>query len=146
MFDRYASVFFLVLGVSIFFYSQTLTVSTGGAIGPKELPLFLSVALMIMSALNLMFALRAKPVAGKAGLEHRKFLVILGLLVAYIFLLEPVGYVISTFVFLVAAFQTMERGNLWKSVVIAAAFAGGVYYIYVNVALGVLPGLPFIDQ
>jgi putative tricarboxylic transport membrane protein len=40
-------------------------------------------------------------------------------------------------------FQTMEKGNYLKSAVIAAAFAGGIYYLYVEVALGVLPPLPF---
>ena len=39
----------------------------------------------------------------------------------------------------------MEKGQYGKSALIAAAFSGGVYYLYVEVALGVLPGLPFID-
>lgn len=146
MFDRYASIVFLVLGVSLFFYAQTLTVSTGGSIGPKELPMFLAVVLVIFSVINLISALRSAPKGKKdEGLEYRKFLIILGLLLLYVLLLEPLGYVISTFLFLLAAFQTMERGQYWKSALIAAAFAGGVYYLYVEVALGVLPGLPFTD-
>lgn len=147
MFDRYASIVFIVLGVSLFFYAQTLTVSsTGGSIGPKELPLFLSVVLVLFSLINLVNAIRAKSRAKKEeGLEYKKFLILLGLLLAYVFLLEPLGYVISTFLFLLAAFQTMEKGAYWKSALIAAAFSGGVYYLYVNVALGVLPGLPFVD-
>ena len=147
MFDRYASIVFIVLGVSLFFYAQTLTESsTGGSIGPKELPLFLSVVLVLFSLINLVNAIRAKSRAKKEeGLEYKKFLILLGLLLAYVFLLEPLGYVISTFLFLLAAFQTMEKGAYWKSALIAAAFSGGVYYLYVNVALGVLPGLPFVD-
>ena len=146
MFDRYASIVFMALGISLFLYAQTLTTSsTGGSIGPKELPLFLSVVLVIFSAVNLVAALRAKAAARKDGLEYRQFLIILGLLLAYVFLLEPLGYVISTFLFLLAGFQAMEKGQHWKSALIAAAFSGGVYYLYVDVALGVLPGLPFID-
>ena len=147
MFDRYASIVFMVLGVSLFFYAPTLTVSsTGSSIGPKELPLFLSVVLVLFSLINLVNAIRAKsPTKKEEGLEYKKFLILLGLLLAYVFLLEPLGYVISTFLFLLAAFQTMEKGAYWKSVLIAAAFSGGVYYLYVNVALGVLPGLPFVD-
>lgn len=147
MFDRYASIVFIVLGVSLFFYSGTLTTtSTGGSIGPKELPMFLSVALTVIAVMNLIAALKSKAVE-KPGkkLEYRTFLIILGLLLLYVLLLEPLGYVISTFLFLLAAFQTMEKGHYLKSVVIAAAFSGGVYFLYVKVALGSLPGFPFTE-
>ena len=148
MFDRYASIVFIALGVSLFFYAQTLTTSsTGISIGPKELPLFLAVVLTLLGVINLLAALRSKPSAKKeGGLEYKKFLIILGLLLVYVFLLEPLGYVISTLLFLFAGFQTMEKGEYWKSALIAAVFAGGIYFIYVEVALGVLPGFPFVDQ
>lgn len=146
MFDRYASIVFIALGISLFFYAQTLTTSTGGFIGPKELPLFLAVALTIMGGINLVLAIRAQPQKKKdEGFEYKKFLIILGMLLLYVLLLEPLGYVISTFLFLLAGFQTMEKGHCLKSAVIAAAFAGGVYFVYVDVALGVLPGLPFLE-
>ena len=148
MFDRYASVVFIALGVSLWFYAQTLTTSsTGTSIGPKELPLFLAAVLTVLGFINLVTAIRSKPSEKKGqGLEYRKFLIILGFLLLYVFLLESVGYVISTFLFLMAGFQTMEKGAYWKSALIAAVFSGGIYYIYVEVALGVLPGLPFLEQ
>jgi putative tricarboxylic transport membrane protein len=148
MFDRYASIIFVALGISLFFYSQTLTTSsTGVSIGPKELPLFLAVALIVLGIINLLTALRS-PRSGKKKeeLEYKKFLVILGALIVYVLLLEPLGYIISTFLFLFAGFQTMERGEYWKSGLFAAAFSGGIYFIYVHVALGVLPGFPFLEQ
>ena len=145
-FDRYASILFIALGVALFFYSQTLTSSfTGTSIGPKELPLFLAVALVITAVINLVAALQVKSPGGKKGLDNWKFLIMVGLLLLYVFLLEPLGYVISTFLFLMAAFQTMERGGYLKSALIAGAFSGGIYLLYVKVALGVLPGLPFGD-
>jgi putative tricarboxylic transport membrane protein len=147
LFDRYASIVFIALGVGLFFYSRTLTSSSAGtSIGPQELPLFLSVALVITSVINLVAAVRAKSPEGKAKrLDNRKFLIILGLLLAYVLLLEPLGYVLSTFLFLMAGFQTMEKGGYLKSALIAAAFSGGIYFLYVKVALGVLPGLPFVE-
>jgi putative tricarboxylic transport membrane protein len=145
MFDRYASIVFIAMGVSLFFYSQTLTTSIESYIGPKELPMFLSIALVFTGILNLIAALRAKVEKKKEGLEYKKFLIILGCLLLYVILLEPVGYVISTFLFLLVSFQTMEKGQLLKSAIIAAAFAGGIYYLYVEVAMGSLPGLPFIE-
>ncbi len=147
VFDRYASIIFIALGVALFFYSRTLTSSsTGTSIGPQELPLFLSVALVITSVINLVAAVRATSSEKKEkGLEYRKFLIILGLLLAYVLLLEPLGYVISTFLFLMAGFQIMERGGYVKSALIAGAFSGGIYFLYVKVALGMLPGLPFVE-
>jgi putative tricarboxylic transport membrane protein len=143
-FDRYASIVFLVLGIAIYLYSQTLTVSNVGiAIGPSALPSFLSVILIILSAANLFNAIRSQAPAKKQELEYKKFLIIFVSLVLYALLIEPLGYVISTFLFLMVGFQTMEKGNYLKSAVIAAAFAGGIYYLYVEVALGVLPPLPF---
>ena len=147
LFDRYASIVFIALGVALFFYSRTLTSSSAGTtIGPQELPLFLAVALIITAVINLVAALRGKsPEKKEEGLEYRKFLIILGLLLAYALLLEPLGYVISTFLFLMAGFQIMERGGYVKSALIAGAFSGGIYLLYVKVALGVLPGLPFAE-
>jgi putative tricarboxylic transport membrane protein len=147
LFDRYASIVFIALGVALFFYSQTLTsTSTGTSIGPQELPLFLAVALVVTAAINLLVALRTKSVQRTgSGLDYRKFVVILGLLLAYVLLLEPLGYVISTFLFLMAAFQIMEKGRYVTSALIAGAFSAGVYLLYVKVALGVLPGLPFVE-
>jgi putative tricarboxylic transport membrane protein len=147
LFDRYASIVFIALGVALFFYSRTLTSSsTGSSIGPQELPLFLAVALTITAVVNFVAAVRAKSTEGKEeGLEYRKFLIILGLLLLYVLLLEPLGYVISTFLFLMAGFQTMEKSGYVKSALIAAAFSGGIYFLYVKVALGVLPGLPFVE-
>jgi putative tricarboxylic transport membrane protein len=149
MFDRYASIIFIALGISLFFYSRTLTTfSTGGYIGPKELPLFLSVALVITGVINLVLAIRSKSAEIKENakkLEYKKFFILVGMLLLYVVLLEPLGYVISTFLFLMGGFQTMEKGGYWKSAIIAAAFAGGVYCFYVNVAQGTLPGLPFFN-
>jgi len=149
MFDRYASIIFIALGISVFFYSRTLTTySTGGYIGPKELPLFLSVALVITGVINLVVAIRSKSAEKNDNVKrlgYKKFFILVGILFLYVVLLEPLGYVISTFLFLMGGFQTMEKGGYWKSAIIAAAFAGGVYYFYVNVALGSLPGMPFLD-
>jgi putative tricarboxylic transport membrane protein len=149
MFDRYASIIFIALGISLFFYSRTLTTySTGGYIGPKELPMFLAVALIITGVINLVLAIRSKSAEIKEnakGLEYKKFIIIVVMLFLYVVLLEPLGYIISTFLFLMAGFQTMEKGRYLKSAIFAALFAGGIYYLYVEVALGTLPGLPFFD-
>ena len=144
-FDRYVSIFFMALGVALYLYSETLTVSNVGiAIGPKALPRFLAIILVILSTVNLIAALRSKtPNKKEEKLEYKKFFIILMSLLIYALVIEPLGYVISTFLFLMVGFQTMERGNYLYSAIIAAAFSGGIYYFYVELFLGVLPPLPF---
>lgn len=143
-FDRYASVVFLALGIAVFIYIRNLEISTAGSfIGPKEFPAFLSLVLIGLGAANLFVTLREKKSTKTEKLEYKKFLIIFVSLVLYALLIEPLGYVISTFLFLLIGFQTMEKGGLIKSALFAAAFAGGVYYLYVEVAMGVLPPLPF---
>lgn len=146
-FDRYASVIFFVLGLSIFIYSQTLTkASFGSSIGPSAMPAFLSIILMILSVIGLISAIRNKSEVKKGEkLDYKRFLFILGALILYVFLLEPLGYVISTFLFLFAGFQAMEKGSYLKTAIIAAVFSVGVYYLYVVIAKGSLPPLPFLD-
>ena len=107
--------------------------------------MFLSIGLVFTGILNLIAALRDKSEKKGKALEYKQFLIILGCLLLYAFLLEPVGYLITTFLFLLITFQTMQKGQILKSAIIAAAFAGGIYYLYVEVAMGSLPGLPFIE-
>lgn len=152
MFDRIFNLILVALGVALFWHSGTMTTElTSGNIGPDVMPRLLAVALVITASLNLVTVVRKLRAnsSNDAGEDesgaYRKFLMLVGLLVAYALLLEPLGYVISTFLFLLAAIQTMERGRLLKSVVIAAVFAGGVYLLYVKVALGSLPPLPFLE-
>ena len=143
-FDRYVSVVFLALGIAVFIYIRNLEISTAGSfIGPKEFPAFLSLVLIGLGAANLFVTLREKKSTKTEKLEYKKFLIIFVSLVLYALLIEPLGYVISTFLFLLIGFQTMEKGGYVKSALIAAAIAGGVYYLYVEVAMGVLPPLPF---
>ncbi|NLI92607.1 MAG: tripartite tricarboxylate transporter TctB family protein [Peptococcaceae bacterium] len=142
-FDRYASIVFLVLGISLFFYSQTMKASVGSVVGPEILPLFFSVALIILSIINLVASIRSKAENKKGEkLEYKKFFIILISTIIYSLLIEPLGYVITTFAFLMVTFQTMERGKYIQSAIIAAAMSFGVYYLYVEVAKGSLPGLP----
>lgn len=60
----------------------------------------------------------------------------------YAYFLEVIGYIIGTFLFLLFAFQTLERGKWLKSILISALFSGGVYVIFVVLLEGSMPGFP----
>ena len=72
----------------------------------------------------------------------KRFAIIAVACLAYVLLLEPLGYVISTFMFLLVSFQAMHKGDMWKSVVIAAGFSLGIIVLFVYILKGSLPAWP----
>lgn len=143
-FDRYSSILFALIGAFFVVGSKTISTSAyGSQVGPNMFPLGLGIVLILLSFR--LFYETTKYSSNQVTAEklnHKRFLTMIGITIIYIILLEPVGYVISTFLFLVAAFRIMDSKTWWKTVLIAAAFSVGVYYIYVEILQGTLPDFP----
>ena len=145
-FDRYTSITFLLIGLLFVIESTKIANSAyGSSVGPKIFPLWLGIILILLSLRLLYETFKYKTEAtSKEKLQYKKFLIIFVSAVLYAFLLEKIGYVIATFAFLLIAFQTMERGRIVQSLIIATVFSGGIYFLFVEVLGGSLPGFPFI--
>ncbi|KAA0955774.1 tripartite tricarboxylate transporter TctB family protein [Sporosarcina sp. ANT_H38] len=143
-FDRYASIAFLLIGLIVFIESQKIPSSAyGSSVGPEIFPMWLGIILLILSLRLLYETFTYKSETADTGkLQYKKFLIILGSAIFYAFALEKIGYIISTFIFLLIAFQTMERGRLLPSILIAIGFSFGIYYFFVEFLGGSLPGFP----
>jgi putative tricarboxylic transport membrane protein len=143
-FDRYASIIFLMIGAAFMLESFRISKSAYGSnVGPNVFPFLLGLILVLLSIKLLLETLKYN--AGhlpKMKLQYKKFFIILAAAILYAILLEPLGYVLTTFLFLIIGFQTMEKGNLLRTVLIAGAFSFGVYYVYVEILQGTLPGWP----
>lgn len=112
-------------------------------VGPNTLPLGLGSILILLSLRLLYETFKVKHAdEPKISLDYKRFAIILIAAILYAFLLETLGYVICTFIFLLVGFQTMSKGKWIPSLVIALAFSFGVYYLYVDLMNGSLPGLP----
>lgn len=150
-FDRIASVVFLALGILIVMESQKISKSAyGSQIGPSTFPTILGIILIGLSILLFIETIRHRATYKIVGEEedisspsYKKFFIIFIAALGYVFLLEKIGYLITTFIFLMIGFQTLERGKWVSSIIISAAFSGIIYYGFVNVLGGSLPGLPF---
>lgn len=143
-FDKVAGVVFLL--ISLLFISESLKISGsayGSEVGPKIFPLILGIVLGLLS-LRLMYeTFKSKAEKKeKANLDIKNFVILFVSAIAYVFLLEILGYMITTFIFLVIAFQVMEKGKILQTIIIAAVFAVGVYTMYVNLLGGALPKFP----
>ncbi|PLR85677.1 tripartite tricarboxylate transporter TctB family protein [Bacillus sp. V33-4] len=143
-FDRVAAILFLAVGVLFMIGSRGIASSAyGSVVGPDIFPFFLGLLLVLLS-IRLFF--EAKGTASHAEKqekrEYKPFLIILTATLLYILTLETIGYVITTFLFLFVCCQTMERTKVISSLIISACFSGLVYYLYVEVLKGTLPGWP----
>ena len=143
-FDRFAGIAFLLIGLLFVIESRSISQSAyGSSVGPDIFPTVLGVILILLSIRLLFETMKYEHVEGKKEpVQYVKFLIIFVSAAVYAVVLEPLGYVISTFIFLLIAFQTMERGKWISSLLIAGAFSFGVYYFFAEFLGGSLPGFP----
>lgn len=143
-FDRYASIVFAVIGA--FFVTESRNISTsayGSQVGPNLFPLLLGIILVLLSARLFYETFRYKTEQGKRQETNvKRFLIMLAATFLYAYFLEDIGYLLGTFVFLLIGFIVMESKSWWKSALIAASFSVIVYYVYVEILEGSLPGFP----
>ncbi|OLN21377.1 transporter [Domibacillus antri] len=143
-FDYIAGLAFLLIGLFFTVESRKISESAyGSAVGPDIFPFVLGLLLLIFSLRLLYETFKKRGAAVKRGNYHyKKFFIILISAILYVSLLETIGYILSTFLFLLVAFQTMERRGIVKSILVSAAFSFGVYLLFVELLGGVLPRLP----
>lgn len=143
-FDRIASILFLATGVLFIVGSRQLGSSSyGSSVGPDIFPLLLGIILVLLSIRLFYETMVAKTQhSSKKKLLYKPFLIIFSATLVYILTLETIGYVITTFLFLFVSFQTMERSKVITSLIISACFSGFVYFMYVEILKGTLPGWP----
>ncbi|MFD0824921.1 tripartite tricarboxylate transporter TctB family protein [Neobacillus sp. M.A.Huq-85] len=144
-FDRIAAVLFLVVGMLFCVGSKHIASSAyGSVVGPDIFPFVLGIALSLLSIRLFFETVRGQgyKFGKKEKLDYKPFLIIFVATLIYILTLESIGYVITTFVFLFVCFQAMERGKIIKSLIISACFSGIVYFLFVEVLKGTLPGWP----
>ncbi|MDF9758968.1 MULTISPECIES: tripartite tricarboxylate transporter TctB family protein [Peribacillus] len=143
-FDRFASVAFLAVGVLFMIGSRKLSSSSyGSSVGPDIFPFVLGLVLAALSIRLFYEAYRSRrQESSKEKLEYKPFIIIFISTLIYILTLETIGYVITTFLFLFVCFQTMEQNKWVTSLIISAGFSGIVYFLFVNVLKGTLPGWP----
>ena len=143
-FDRFAGIAFLLIGLLFVLESRKISESSyGSEVGPDIFPIGLGILLILLSARLIYETFRYQVTQGEMEkVQYGKFIVLFVSAVLYAALLEPLGYVITTFIFLLIAFQTMERGKWIQSLAIASIFSFGVYYLFAEFLGGSLPGFP----
>ena len=143
-FDTIAGCVFLVVGAFFAVGSMGISRSSyGSTVGPNVFPFGLGIILILL-AMIVIYQARGYPDKAKEKRppDYRRFGLLLLAIIVYVFVFESLGYVISTFLFLVFVFQVMERKRPVASIGIAAFFSCFVYYGYVIAFQGTLPSFP----
>lgn len=150
-FDRGLSIGLLFFSLWALYLSITIEkTAIRQTIGPEVFPIGISVLLMLASVVLFVRSLRVKEErAGASELpegvekEDRKtqLLVLLGVAV-YVFTLEPLGYVMATFLLCFYETAVFEARHWMRNVLSGAAFSIGVYYVFVYLLNVLLPKGP----
>ncbi|MGI6127391.1 MAG: tripartite tricarboxylate transporter TctB family protein [Planifilum sp.] len=145
-FDRSASLFFIAIGAAFILGARQLSSTAyGSRVGPDIFPMGLGVILILLSLRLFYETFRysgEEESGGDGRLDWKRFGGLLAAALLYALLLETIGYVISTFLFLLIGFQVIKRGSWGLSALVAAVFSGGVYFLYAVLMKGTLPGWP----
>jgi putative tricarboxylic transport membrane protein len=133
--DQSSSLFWLVAAIGIVLLSLKYGVGTFHEPGPGFITFFAGAILIILS-LGLFFS-SLRDEEGRSGLrglwtglETGKVLYVVLLLVAYIFLLKPIGFLISTFILLFLLFRVKGTYRLSTIFLMAFLVTAGSYIIF----------------
>jgi putative tricarboxylic transport membrane protein len=149
--DQSSSLFWLVVAIGIVLLSMRYGVGTLHEPGPGFITFFAGAILIVLS-LALFFsnfrdrADRSSPWSLWAGLETGKVLYVILLLVAYTFLLKPVGFLISTFLLLVLLFRVKGSYRLKTVLLMSLLVTAGSYLVFeiwlkAQLSKGILEGI-----
>ena len=141
--DLISSLFWLA--VAVYFTVEgfiSLQLGTLGQPGPGFFPFLGGVMLGILSLIQFVKSLRNRDTLSLPGLKSSKFLLAIGATLAYLLLLEQIGFVTITFLFLFLLFRSGYKGWL-ISATLALAGAVSSYALFRLWLKTQLPAGPF---
>lgn len=113
---------------------------------PGMFPMFAAAAMLVSGLVILADAARRRPERDRgvaaafiAEVTPVKLIVFSAMIVAYMLALQPVGFVVSSFVFLFASMAWLHRGHPLASLVVSAASLALIYVVFRHVFSVVLP-------
>ncbi len=133
--DQFSSLFWLVVAIGIVFLSLKYGVGTFREPGPGFITFFAGLILAVLSLALFFSSFRDGADRNSlrslwSGLEFGKVFYVLLLLVAYVFLLKPLGFLIGTFLLLALLFR-VKGSYRFKTVLLMSLFVtAGSYLIF----------------
>ncbi len=144
-----------LIGIAYGWSAWTLPrASFGNPTGHLVYPVILGILMTVLGLALVIKELLAKgpkdakdsPTIGKMTRHGKEIGLAIGASIIYALLFEPLGYVLSTIVYLGAVlFLVNGRVKVARTVIVAVAFSIGVYILF-SILLGIqLPRMPILD-
>lgn len=128
------------LAVSIALLWQSYEISGFSALSsPGSFPMAASAAMVLGSLLVVRENVRRNSAGAGSGVERTPLFTLTGLIVVYALLLEPVGFLLSSFLFLMAGMLLLYRGGIVKTLGIVLLTLVLIYVVFRLVFQVVLP-------
>ncbi len=108
-----SSIFFMLIGGFLAWKSIGLSLGSVRAPGPGFFPFILSLMLIGLALIIFFQALKQEPQPFEKGLRRRRVAIALGAIILYAFVMEPVGYLISTFFLIFLLLKIMVKKAWW---------------------------------
>lgn len=135
--DRLSGFLFLIFAGVTIYLALRLPMGKMGKPGPGIFPLLLSVVIGFLALSLFLRTLRSK---GEFGIEEIpttkwRLVYLLGDLFLYVFLLRPLGFLISTWIFLILLNPIVKKK--WIPVLLGSLFISAIFFFSFNYLLKV---------
>jgi putative tricarboxylic transport membrane protein len=141
--ERGGSLIFLAAGIYGLALSMRLPLGRWTEPGPGVFPLVLS---CLLSLFGILWFVRGKgekkdPVGLRESLQ--KFMTplkVIGITAAFIFFLQPLGYLLASTLYLLVLFLWVSQYRLWIAIILSLAFGPGSWLFFKKLLSTPLPG------
>jgi len=130
--DIFLSILFIVL--SVLLYRSTASFPKSALFTTAIYIKFLSISLFISSLFMLFFAFKTE-ITQKVEFtkDPKKFFILVLSLIVYVWIMQYIGFIASTILFLISTMRFMGHNNFIKSVIISLLVTGFVYLLFVKI-------------
>jgi len=128
--DIGSSLCLIVIGSLVAWQAQKLSVGDYHAPGPGFFPFYLSLLLIIAGIAIFIQGLREKPEEEEAAPRKMRVAVALAAIFIYPFLLEPLGYLLTTFLLMLLCIRMMLTRAWWFAPSLSIAISLFSYIIF----------------
>ena len=126
----------LLLLVSLIGYCLARGFESGfmidNGLGAGFFPKLVCIILAILSIVMFIKSFKDKNIY-KFSKNNKNTFIIIGLCIGYLFLMEKIGYLLSTIIFSFSVIITLDRKNLIMNVIFSIIFPIGIYYLFSKV-------------
>lgn len=134
MIEKIFSIFLLLVSLIGYYLARGFESGfmTDNGLGAGFFPKLVCIILAILSIVMFVKSFKDKNIY-KFSKNNKNTFIIIGLCIGYLFLMEKIGYLLSTIIFSFSVIITLDRKNLIMNVIFSIIFPIGIYYLFSKV-------------